>query len=389
MIQDRTAIGGAAVSLLGLVEQLSLAGFDVTVSANDNGELIPAFQAAGADVRRNDFHRPVNLNTSRVRIVRDLFSGGCYNLRAIFSLRRLCADRPPDIVYLNTSPMLHLAPVIRSCCGAKIVYHVREHWNVSAVPWVSALRSYLIDRYVDLVITNTQVAADSVGVPDKTQVIHNWPLVEDVVPPADMQALFGISENSPVLLLPGGRIFHKGSITAIQAMKHVKAKDATLLILGGFGGEPHGVKGWLRKILSRCGRPPYGKRLQAEAEALFPRVVMAPFCKDIAPIMRASVCVICPFTKPHFARPAIEAAAQERPAVLADWPEAREVVTHGKNGLLFSASDARALADQVNLLLGDPEWANKMGRTARTVAEMRYTKKRNVSKLVALLQKGL
>jgi glycosyltransferase involved in cell wall biosynthesis len=69
----------------------------------------------------------------------------------------------------------------------------------------------------------------------------------------------------------------------------------------------------------------------------------------------------------------LEAAACGRPMVASDVPGCREVAIPGETGLLVPPDDAQALADAIEKLLASPELRHPMGRTARHLAETRFS----------------
>jgi len=388
VIQDCTAVGGAAISLLGLVRALSHEQYEITIATNDNGVLVQKFIDAGATVFCDGWHRPLNFNASSLRFIRDLIGSLYSHIRSIYSMRNICKKVDPDIVYINTSPMLHLAPVVKKYCNAYVIYHVREHWKLRPSILVGFVRSRILKLYIDHIVTNTSVAFESISLPEKSSVVHNWPLQNDLSKSIDPFAKYNISANSHILLVPGGRIYHKGSIVAIEAMRWLKNKKATLLVLGGYRGKRSGIKQYLRKLMIICGIIPYGARMDRLVNEFGSRVKLVPYCDNIAALMNVSACVISPFTKPHFSRPAIESGALGRPIILSDCAEAREVVVHGKNGLLTPMGDARQLAEAMDAVLADSKWADMLGECARQTVELHYGLQENVAKLIVVLQKG-
>jgi lipopolysaccharide/colanic/teichoic acid biosynthesis glycosyltransferase/glycosyltransferase involved in cell wall biosynthesis len=64
----------------------------------------------------------------------------------------------------------------------------------------------------------------------------------------------------------------------------------------------------------------------------------------------------------------IEAAACGRPIVTTDVPGCREIVQHGRNGLLVPARNCQALADALRQLIADPSAREAMGARGRVLA---------------------
>jgi glycosyltransferase involved in cell wall biosynthesis len=68
----------------------------------------------------------------------------------------------------------------------------------------------------------------------------------------------------------------------------------------------------------------------------------------------------------------LEAAACGRPIVAADMPGCREIVRHGKTGLLVEPRNIGALVDAIALLARDPAARRRMGAAGRSLAEKEF-----------------
>jgi glycosyltransferase involved in cell wall biosynthesis len=81
-----------------------------------------------------------------------------------------------------------------------------------------------------------------------------------------------------------------------------------------------------------------------------------------------------------------EYMAASRAVIACDQPNLREVLTHGENGWLVPAGDARALAAAIRALGGDPALRARLGAAARrTVEERDLTWDGNVRRVLAAL----
>lgn len=69
------------------------------------------------------------------------------------------------------------------------------------------------------------------------------------------------------------------------------------------------------------------------------------------------------------ARVYLETQACGRTLISSDIPAGREVVDHGRTGLLFKTGDPADLAEQVLRAARDPEWRNRIGTAARERAQ--------------------
>lgn len=85
----------------------------------------------------------------------------------------------------------------------------------------------------------------------------------------------------------------------------------------------------------------------------------------------------------------LEAAAVGRAIVTTDMPGCREAVKDQYNGLLVPARDARALAEAIGKLLGNPMLRQTMGRNGRHYIEQDFTVESVVSRTLAVYNRLL
>jgi glycosyltransferase involved in cell wall biosynthesis len=85
----------------------------------------------------------------------------------------------------------------------------------------------------------------------------------------------------------------------------------------------------------------------------------------------------------------IEAMALARPVVSSDLGPRREVVVHGKTGLLYHPGDASDLRDKVRALIADPAQCVRMGAAARQRYLELYTAERHCETLVGIYRRAL
>ena len=86
-------------------------------------------------------------------------------------------------------------------------------------------------------------------------------------------------------------------------------------------------------------------------------------------LLRQAWAVVFPSPKEGWGITNVEAAACGTPALASDSPGLRESVRHGVTGYLVPHGDARALADRMLALAGDPALVERLGRAARSFAE--------------------
>jgi glycosyltransferase involved in cell wall biosynthesis len=84
----------------------------------------------------------------------------------------------------------------------------------------------------------------------------------------------------------------------------------------------------------------------------------------------------------------VEAMAMGLPIVSTRISGIPECVADGVTGLLVAEKDPLALAVAMALLLGEPEWAQQLGRAGRKKVECDFNARRNVEQIAAALQKA-
>lgn len=94
---------------------------------------------------------------------------------------------------------------------------------------------------------------------------------------------------------------------------------------------------------------------------------------DVRPaIAGAHVFVLPSYYREGIPRSVLEAMAMGRPVITTDSPGCRETVTHGENGFLVPVRDTAALVNAMCRFLDDPSLIERMGQSARRIAETKY-----------------
>jgi glycosyltransferase involved in cell wall biosynthesis len=79
-----------------------------------------------------------------------------------------------------------------------------------------------------------------------------------------------------------------------------------------------------------------------------------------------------------FPRSAMEAAAMGLPIVATDIRGCRQVVDHGRSGLLVPLGDVDRLAEALTIVVGDPERRRAMSRAAVAKAHREFDQQRQI-----------
>ena len=163
------------------------------------------------------------------------------------------------------------------------------------------------------------------------------------------------------LLFPSRLIREKGIEEVLSACRRLWADDVPLELLVA-GDLDDGNR-------SSLGTADLAA-LQAE-----PRIRCLGHVGDMRALYAASDLVLLPSWREGLSRALIEAAAMERPIITTDVPGCRDVVDHGRTGLLVPLHDPRAIELAVRLLLDNPDLARRFGKAARqkVVAEFQVS----------------
>jgi glycosyltransferase involved in cell wall biosynthesis len=95
--------------------------------------------------------------------------------------------------------------------------------------------------------------------------------------------------------------------------------------------------------------------------------------KDMPSVYSESAIVCLPSYREGLPKSLLEAAASGRAIVATDAPGCREIVLHGKNGLLVPVRDVAALATALKTLIEDTALRARMGRCGRELVEKEFT----------------
>jgi glycosyltransferase involved in cell wall biosynthesis len=203
------------------------------------------------------------------------------------------------------------------------------------------------------------------------------------VPPdilVQKRAELGIPQDSPVIGFVGRLVAEKGILELLAAAPAILQRYPQVRFL--FIGEVDSEK----------------------PDALTPQIahqydvahacVFAGRREDMPELFALIDAFVLPSHRESFPRSPMEAASMQVPCVLTDIPGCREVVEHGRNGLLIPLEDVSALSEAVLQILGDKPMAARMGQEGRKMALARFDERLVFEKVKAeyarlLTEKGL
>jgi glycosyltransferase involved in cell wall biosynthesis len=202
---------------------------------------------------------------------------------------------------------------------------------------------------------------------------------------------FGLDPEDRAVAYVGGLTEIKGIFPLIEAVRELAPRFPRLRIVapGMELTEPGSLKARIaRSVLPVLGLArDYERADQAvrspEIAAVFRR---SSFVHDILPVIAACEFLVFPSTRPHFARPVVEAANVARAAIGSALGGVRDLIDPGRTGVLVPAGDAKALAAAMGQLLSDPEHTAAMGQAAQEMARDRFDAAAQVKRIAGIYE---
>lgn len=383
-VQHAGTLGGSAMSLLYTIQALDPARYRPVVAlVRPSDALVGLYEDAGIrTVPWQGIHpwdhstvspQPLHRVESWVHLADVATHWRSSQARTMELVRHV----GPDLVHLNSMPLSPCAQVLTRE-GVPTVWHVREPPAPPGGPRYQAIRRRMMA--VDELVFISQADRQAWVGGERGLVIPNFvdfTRFDRGMDGAPVRARLGIAPDAPVVLYLGGWSPIKGIYPLLEAVARLRERFPGLrcVMPGSVYAHSTGLAARAaRAVLPRVGAATVSQRIRGEIERLgvADLLVQLPFANDVAPIFAAADVVVFPAIRPHFARPAVEAAAMGRPTVASRLAGLDELVEDGETGLLIPPSDPAALADALARVLGDDALRLRMGEAAHRLARERY-----------------
>jgi glycosyltransferase involved in cell wall biosynthesis len=278
------------------------------------------------------------------------------DVAAFVRLRRLIRDRDVSVVHTHSSVDSWLAGVAAKSLGRPVVRS--RHVSIPI-----RRRRALVYRLADRIITSGEgvraiVIAAGIA-PERVVTISAGVDDEQFHPGVSGRSVrdeLGLGD-APVVGLVANVRGSKGHNVFLEAARAVLASkpDARFLIVGdGVGFE---------EVARRV-----------RALGLDPSVRLTGFRRDVPEVMAALDVLALPSIRSEAIPQVIpQALAVGTPVVASTVGGSPELIRDGENGRLVPPGDARALADAILALLGEPARARAMARAGQAMVRERYT----------------
>jgi glycosyltransferase involved in cell wall biosynthesis len=291
-----------------------------------------------------------------------------------------------DLVHLNSMPLSSSALAL-SQTDIPVVWHVREPPSPASGPRYHAIRE-IMSRVDELIfISRADRMAWAKGT--RGEVVHNFldfSRFDKDIDQNQSRTQLQIDEHAPTILYVGGLIEQKGVLQLLEALRLLKPNypDLQCLMPNSVVQPPKSWKSRLYRFAAPVVSNTLGpERIEARIHeyGLDDVCVRFGFRTDIEQFFAATDVLVFPCTVRHFARPAIEASAMEKPVVASDVPGMDELVDHGKTGILVPPKSTEQLAASLSNLLSDPELRRRMGRAGYRKARKEFEIGRQIQRI--------
>ena len=387
-LDHTAALSGGEIALLRLLEALDRELVQPIVLLGTPGPLEPRLEALGVQT----VVLPLGANVREVR--KDTLGFGAlaklgaliatvgYGIRVAWFARR-CGAR---IIHANSLKSDIYGGLAGLLAGVPVIWHVRDHINAGYLPRAAVAAFRLLAKYVPaFVVTNSQstlrelrldrerrTAVVPSGLRIRSEVVHDGLATAD-------EGSDSVEEkepaprpwSSPVRIGLVGRIARwKGQHILIEAAAQILAAggDAEFRIVGAplFGEEEYEAQ----------------LRAQVAAAGLEDRVRFLGFQANVQEVYRQlDIVVHASIAAEPFGQVVIEGMAEGLPVVATNGGGVREIIIHGKNGLLVPMGDATAMAEALQSLLGHPAEARRLGAAGYRWVRRHFTAAQSARKI--------
>lgn len=208
--------------------------------------------------------------------------------------------------------------------------------------------------------------------PKKILIIENgisYDFIENLQAKEEKRRELGLSRDDFVLVSVGNINLQKGHDILIEAVDILKSNNKKIRVLiCGFDTSDFAIG--LKKIVTE-------RKLDDMIMFLGPR-------SDVVDIINCSNIFCMPSRWEGLSIALLEAMGMGKAIIVSDIPSMSEIVTHGKNGLLFSSGQSKNLSLQIERLAVDSELLVGLGDRAREKS-LDFSIKKNIDRLLEVV----
>jgi glycosyltransferase involved in cell wall biosynthesis len=354
-------VGGAEISLIGLVRMLKAKGSvqPVMVVPTD-GPLVETLSALGIEVRILRMI-PLNLTRNPVTLVRYVMNLSRFTCELI----RLIKLEKIDLVHANSIKAGILAGAAARLARVPMVWHIRDFYPDG---WIRRLVKFWGTRFAVRIIAISHAVAGMFNNRGDVTTIHNGVDLDLFAPfalqegRALLRSELGLSSDVKLVGMIGQLAPWKGQVVFLKAAEQI------------IQDYPH-VHFVLVGDVYHDDLIPYRDRLRKLAQERLPdgSFSFIGWRNDIVAVMAAIDVLIHPARGEAFGRVIIEAMAAGKPVVAVRSGALPEIVEDKRSGFLVPVDDSHAMANAIVHLLRDPNTCIAMGKRGRSRVEQLFS----------------
>ena len=327
--------GGQERSLYEVISGLRQRGFNITLAYEEDGELVPEYQALGVKTFKIITRNLLLRSFKSPRSIRDF----------VISLQRVMKDyRSPQgawgLIYINQ----YFDVTLAALCGFILRVPVVCHLRLAAPPYLSRQFRWGLGR-CQLLICNSQYTAQTyidAGIPaEKIAVVLNAIDTDKFCPASDAETALLAQRKTRQVLYVGRIAPEKGIEVLINAVAAARKMDPriTLLVVGN----PRGAESTAA----------YQESLREMAyKKLGTAVEFRPATPNVVDLYRdADVTVLPAVWDEPFGRVVIESMACGVPCLASRVGGIPEILKDGHEGMLFEREACDELAERIQHLI--------------------------------------
>ncbi len=286
----------------------------------------------------------------------DCLGGRASDPRVAFRLRRLIRSWRPDLVHAH----LPIAGTIARVVSPVPVVYTEHNLAGSYRPLVRLGNRATYRANAAVIAVSDAVARSLEGYPGPTpRVVPNGVLCEVGAGEAEAaRRELDLDPDARLVVHVGNLRPHKGHRNLVETAA-VLERAGSKAILVSIGGEKH--PGDLERL-----------RAEVAARGLEHRLRFLGRRDDARAFIAAADVFVSPADVEGLPVAILEALALGRPVAATAVGGVPSVVVDGETGILVPPGDPEALADAVERLLADAEWAARLGKAGQALVETEY-----------------
>jgi len=366
IIHHSGSIGGAGVSVFNTIEALKNEYEIVIYCPSQPKDFSSFLKNNGVVVKTFDFPIGSIHHYSGGSSLFSLgFAKGITNIYAHKEKWKKIFDiENPDLIIAN-SKILAWVSLITKNTSFKSICYVRETRKKSTFNVWNNIQKRLLEKF-DGVIFISKYDKKQESLKNSNSVIPNFIDMKNYKESLSRKEIcerLNLNPKDFNILFVGGMLKIKGFDIAVESMKYLKNTNAKLIVAGDSKFIYRPNTNILNKIYNFLKKKHENKieRIIKEnnLEKNIEKIGIQNRMNDIYSL--ADV-LIFPATTPHQARPVFEAGATATPVIMPDFENTLEYVSNDINGLIFKNKNSKDLADKIQTIINDKEFAQKLGQ---------------------------